>query len=119
MKATLTRILLLFVLAQCSLVTKGAALQTPENTALLLPAATVAAGGIPGSTNLAGSEFMMSASGPRNFTRGQRVAHQHPAVGEPFHEQCDQPPERGQRHGGSSRRQRRRDRLFLRPHERF
>jgi hypothetical protein len=61
MKAPLARILLLFALAWCALVAQGAPLQTPENTILLVPAATVAAGGIPGSTNLAGSEFMMSA----------------------------------------------------------
>jgi len=63
-KHLLVRALTLFAFAHVSLTTQAASLQTPENIPLSSPAAIIAAGGIPGSTNLAGTNFIMSAVTP-------------------------------------------------------
>ncbi len=64
MKRLLARALVVLTLAHFSPAPRAASLQTPENSPLSVPAASIAAGGIPGSTNLAGSNFMMSAVAP-------------------------------------------------------
>lgn len=50
-----------FTLAYLSPATKAFSLQTPENRVLSVPAPCLAASAIPGSTNLAGTNFIVSA----------------------------------------------------------
>lgn len=59
-KPHLARVLTLCAFACVSLATQAALLQTPENIPLSVPAASVAAGGIAGSTNLSGTNFIIS-----------------------------------------------------------
>lgn len=64
MKGLLVLALPLFLLGHVLPATQAASLQTPENTTLSMPAASIAAGGIPDSTNPAGTNFIMSAVVP-------------------------------------------------------
>jgi len=70
-KHLLVDALLLVMLGQLSLATQAASLQTRENTVLSVPAASIAAGGIPGSTNLAGTNFIMSSVVPATSYGGK------------------------------------------------
>ena len=70
MKGLLSRTLLLLMPGLLSVTAQAALLQTPENIPLSMPAATVATGGIPGSTNLAGTNFLISAVVPATSRGG-------------------------------------------------
>jgi hypothetical protein len=54
-------------------VARAAQLTTVENSPVSAPAAAVAAAGIPGATNLAGSNFMLSAVAPASLRGGNAV----------------------------------------------
>lgn len=69
-KGLLVRALPLFFLVYLSLATEASSLQTPENIPLSVPAASVAASGIPGSTKLSGTNFIMSAVVPATSRGG-------------------------------------------------
>ncbi len=73
MKAVRVAALCWLMLLSLSVTVQAASLQTPENTPLSVPAAGIAAGGIPGSTNLSGSKFQMSAVVPATL-RGGKVS---------------------------------------------